>query len=281
MQHKLSESDFQEAILVRQLSCHTRQEWEAGRKAVIDLSTWADIATRHLDTSVRTNQERLLLYVKRKTGRPGRYAKLNLDRDYTLIDCDGPEAFFWYLKTLQARRLIVGVPGEVSDKEHPDKELEVELTADGWEFLDPLERDQIEPGRVFVAMSFNEPRELEDAITGAIKAVGGHAEVVRNPKDGERNQEITERIRSEIVRAEVVVADCSGHRPNVYFEIGYAMGLGRHVVLTCRQEDWDREQHFDTHHYPHLLWKDCEELRKELPDWLRPRLAQKAPGSGS
>jgi hypothetical protein len=51
----------------------------------------------------------------------------------------------------------------------------------------------------------------------------------------------------------------------VYFEAGYALGRGLKVIYTCREDQID-EAHFDTRNYPHILWKDADELKKKLID---------------
>ncbi len=61
------------------------------------------------------------------------------------------------------------------------------------------------------------------AISGAARAVGLRAERVKDMKGDYR---ITDQILAMISRARLVVADLTHERPNVYFELGYARGLG-------------------------------------------------------
>ena len=49
-------------------------------------------------------------------------------------------------------------------------------------------------------------------------------------KDISENKGITDRILSEIRRAEFIVADFTRQRQSVYFEAGFARGLGREVI---------------------------------------------------
>lgn len=46
------------------------------------------------------------------------------------------------------------------------------------------------------------------------------------------------------------------------------MGLGRAVVRTCRKADFG-DAHFDTNHYPHMLWLNNEDLRSQLADRIK------------
>jgi hypothetical protein len=45
---------------------------------------------------------------------------------------------------------------------------------------------------------------------------------------------------SQIRRSKFLIADFTGHRGGVYFEAGYAMGLGLPVFWTCRRDDLDK-----------------------------------------
>jgi nucleoside 2-deoxyribosyltransferase len=60
-----------------------------------------------------------------------------------------------------------------------------------------------------------------------------------------------------------VVADFTGDRGGVYYEAGFAQGLGIPVIWTVR-EDWLDRIHFDTRQYNHIHYATPEELRKAL-----------------
>jgi nucleoside 2-deoxyribosyltransferase len=76
---------------------------------------------------------------------------------------------------------------------------------------------------------------------------------------------INEAILRFIQASKFVVADFSGHRHGVYFETGYSLGLGKPVIYMCSKEDVGIT-HFDTNHYPHLVYRNLEELRKMLTE---------------
>jgi hypothetical protein len=54
----------------------------------------------------------------------------------------------------------------------------------------------------------------------------------------------------------------------VYFESGFAMGLGRDVVWTVRKNEASRI-HFDTSHLHHVIWSDEGDLRTRLTTRIR------------
>jgi hypothetical protein len=101
-------------------------------------------------------------------------------------------------------------------------------------------------------------------------------------------------LKSEIVafieQAEIIVADLTNERPNVYLEIGYAMGLGKktNLILTARADHFpghpDYQQvgkriHFDLQGYDILRWDPnaLDGFREELIGRIRRRRALLAP----
>jgi hypothetical protein len=49
----------------------------------------------------------------------------------------------------------------------------------------------------------------------------------------------------------------------VYFEAGFAMGLGLPVLFSCRA-GWFNQLHFDIRQYNCIKWDDIEDLAKRL-----------------
>ncbi|HEV2175796.1 MAG TPA: hypothetical protein VGW33_01110 [Terriglobia bacterium] len=94
-------------------------------------------------------------------------------------------------------------------------------------------------------------------------------------KDIPENKGITDRILSEIRRAEFLVADFTGQRQSVYFEAGFARGLGREVIWCCREDDLSHV-HFDTRHLGHVAWKDPDDLRRKLEESIRANIVKPA-----
>ena len=74
----------------------------------------------------------------------------------------------------------------------------------------------------------------ENGICPALKAAG--FDPIRIDLE-QHNDDINDRVRAEIRRSRFVVADFTGHRNGVYFEAGFALGLGLPVVWLCRRDE--------------------------------------------
>lgn len=74
--------------------------------------------------------------------------------------------------------------------------------------------------------------------------------------------EILERIR----RAAFIIVDLTDLRPNVFYELGYADGLGGKVIVTARN---GTELPFDVKDIPTILWESQEELGEVLEERIQ------------
>lgn len=74
---------------------------------------------------------------------------------------------------------------------------------------------------------------------------------------------ITDEIYRQISRADILIADVTGLNPNVYYEIGFAHGIGKNVVLLKHFNDESRFP-FDTHDFQHIVYTSAEHLKEEL-----------------
>lgn len=79
----------------------------------------------------------------------------------------------------------------------------------------------------------------------------------------EHNEYIMDRVIGEIRRAPFLVADFTGHRNGVYYEAGFARGIGIPVIHCCRA-DVLIKAHFDTKQLNHVQWTTHQELKERL-----------------
>ena len=149
---------------------------------------------------------------------------------------------------------------------------EYRLTVDGHNHLERAKTPKTT--QVFVAMWFSpEMRDAYDhGIAPGILDAGFTPCRIDDMRDANK---IDDDIIAEIKRSRFVVADMThGHdgvRGSVYFEAGYASGLGRDVIYSCREDCLDKLP-FDTRQYRHIVWKAPEDLRTELAKTIRARI---------
>lgn len=159
--------------------------------------------------------------------------------------------------------LVMAIELEFIGQYHFDKKrYTFSLLVKGWERIAQLRKVRSESKQVFVAMKFGDPeldKVFDDAILPAVEICGYHA--YRIDKD-QHNDKICDKIIAEIKQSAFLIADFSGHRGGVYFEAGFAKGLGIPVIWTCREDDFDN-LHFDTRQFNHIKWS-CEKVFRDL-----------------
>ncbi|MCP5357293.1 MAG: hypothetical protein H7A06_04025 [Pseudomonadales bacterium] len=128
------------------------------------------------------------------------------------------------------------------------------LKVDGWRRVDELSQLRGTGNQAFIAMSFSaDLNNLHlNAMVPAITAAGYSPYRVDM---SEHNGKIDDEIVAQIRRSRFIVADFTGHRGGVYYEAGFAQGLGLPVIWCCRKDDVEN-LHFDVRQYNCLLWND-------------------------
>ncbi len=247
------------------LSNWTRQSHERGRRITLDVDALAEAAAAG-EAPVAVKARKLLQAFASREDHPGGAAVLSLELDYPLLDVGSRSEMVFFVEYLLRAGLIDGRTYPKGVEGDADETVRAGVTFEGWQFLEPLRKTQMVPGRVFVAMSFHE--DLDEAYQNGIEPAIAAAECEpRMLKGMIHSENISNKILAEIAQAEFVVADMTHGSHGAYFEAGYAMALGRKVVFTCREDHWS-SIHFDTAQYPYIKWSDTADLREKLCDWL-------------
>jgi hypothetical protein len=130
---------------------------------------------------------------------------------------------------------------------HPFK-----ISPTGWDYLYSLKTGNKESKIGFCAMWFDDSVTSlwTDAIYPAIEHAGFEPKRI---DQHEHNNKIDDEIIAMLRQSKFVVADYTGNRGGVYFEAGFALGLGLPVIWTCRN-DFLEQIHFDTRQYNFITW---------------------------
>jgi len=216
-------------------------------------------------------QNKLLKALELLTAYPGKEVVLIPEHEVSLAWAQNKEEFEYYVKSLTDRGLI-----EIANPEtrsFDDPLYPMVITAYGWEHLEQNEINLTEKTQGFVAMSFDKALlpVYENAIAPAIESTGYRPYRVDSKPHLER---IDAKIISEIKNSRFIVADVTQQKAGVYYEAGYAHGLGIPVIWCVRRDDLDKV-HFDTRQYNHILWENEEELKEKLHDVILATIGKK------
>lgn len=130
----------------------------------------------------------------------------------------------------------------------------------------------------FVAMWFN-PVMSDIYETGIAPAIEAAGYVPYRVDRHEHNNRIDDEILAGIRRCQFMVADFTqgedGPRGGVYYEAGFASGLGKQVIHTVRRDQIELV-HFDTSHVNHILWDKAEDLHASLANRIGATVGSRA-----
>jgi hypothetical protein len=114
---------------------------------------------------------------------------------------------------------------------------------------------------VFVVMSFADKPELTDALESfksVCKEYGYECSIVSEKNTSQR---ILPEIWKRIKGCAFVIVDLSDDRPNVYYELGFAEGLGKPIIVTAKE---GTDLPFDTKDIPVCFWNGQTALKEAL-----------------
>jgi nucleoside 2-deoxyribosyltransferase len=204
---------------------------------------------------VATKVQKLLSAVARRSKQPGDWIEFRDATDPPLAYSAGVGEWIYLTEYAKAR-------GWVEKQRDGGKDImQLRLTPAGWEELQRRPRTESSTG--FVAMSFKEVMHdtYKNAILPAVRDDCGFD--CRRIDAKEYNGAIIDEIKAEIRQTRFVVADVTHHSNGVYYEAGFADGLGVPVIWACSSDDAE-ETHFDTKHLNQIRWTSHEDFRKRL-----------------
>jgi hypothetical protein len=237
------------------VSIATRQAWARGERLSLSPDNWQELADAGRSMRVSAKIEGALRRICDEAQRPGGALPVNPSLDYSLFGAVNSAELTTYLSHLQAENLVTGPITLGGDGNYSP-------TIKGWQAIEPMTSAGGEPGRCFVAMWFADDLDVVYQ-TGFVKALEECGFRPYRVEEDPTNKAVIDTILAEIRRAHFVVADFTGNRPSVYYEAGFARGIGREVISTCREGETSSLA-FDTRHLGHVVWKDAEDLRVKL-----------------
>ncbi len=144
------------------------------------------------------------------------------------------------------------------------------ITPRGWAYIDSFHQANPNSQIGFIAMWFSDSvNDAWQAIDNGIRNAGYKPFRVDQKQ---HNNKIDDEIIAGIRGSKFLVADLTGHRGGVYYEAGFAQGLGLEVIWLCRSTDMEK-MHFDIRQYNTIFWEQDKlaDLTKALKDRIEAR----------
>jgi hypothetical protein len=133
---------------------------------------------------------------------------------------------------------------------------QLKLTMAGWDRYQALKRAEIVSRTAFMAMQFGD-QELNHVVDHCFRPAVERARFeLRVLTDKQPAGLIDDQLRVALRTSRFIIADLTHGNKGAYWEAGFAEGLGRPVIYTCRKTVWDeRKTHFDTNHLVTIIWE--------------------------
>lgn len=144
----------------------------------------------------------------------------------------------------------------ISDTASTMDVMRIKIRPTGWAHLETLKKVNANQKQGFVAMWFTDELQViyDEIISPAIIASGY---IPHRVDQREHNDKIDDEIIAQIRKSRFVFADFTGQRGGVYFEAGFAKGLGLEVFWSCH-EDEINDLHFDIRQFNCITWNKSE-----------------------
>lgn len=204
----------------------------------------------------------ILQYLAKNSRYDGSVIKINNENKYLIFLCDTTDdkenqfefIYDYLLKNDYIRQRNDGI----------------QLLPKGYEEIYEYEKNPVNLKNAFVAMKFgNETNYIREAIRAGIKDAGYIAVYI---DEKIHNHQIVPVMLDEIRNSRFLVMDCTYNNLGAYYEAGIALGLGKEVIITCKNETLDSENkerpHFDIAQKQILYWDTEEELKTKLTQWI-------------
>lgn len=130
------------------------------------------------------------------------------------------------------------------------------------------------PNKALVIMSYTQVEPVATELANAFDSFKGACEAYRYRCDrvtetNTKDTSIVAEILKQVTDSAFVIADLTELKQNVFFELGFARGLGKRVIVTAKE---GTELPFDVKDIPVTFWRPIDplRLRTNLIERLRP-----------
>jgi hypothetical protein len=212
---------------------------------------------------------------------PGEPHRIQFPHYRSIFGAVDIDAFNAYLKWLIETGWITGINAGTLDS--GAAVIDAKLSPSGWKRYAELTSSGKYSRDAFMAMPFNNPEidaVFKDYFVPAAERAGFK---LRRNVDAQPAGLIDDVMRVQIRTSRFVVAELTHHNRGSYWEAGFAEGLSKPVIYTCRADifehhDLAQRTHFDTNHLATVVWKPdaMPDAAKRLTAMIRSTLPSEA-----
>lgn len=220
-----------------------------------------------MPASIEEKADAILKYIKYRTSYPSENVTINNINDASICFAKNHEELNYLLDFLKEMGYIKLTSGETNDQKY-------QLTVKGVDHLSSLEKINMNSNNCFIAMNFDNVYDdfYRKVIFPAVQAAKYKPiRIKESIEEDDSCEKIDDKIILEMKKARFMVADFTDQRQCVYYEAGFAEGMGIRVIRCCKQED-AKTLHFDTRNYIHLIWNQDESTWENFKNRLYQRI---------
>jgi hypothetical protein len=201
-----------------------------------------------------------VLWLGLNTPHPGFVREIEYPEFKALLGAVGPGSFGQILQSLKNSNWIQG-----DLYSHAGSSLLVlgncQLTNEGLRRFRELSKASADSRHAFMAMKYDDSELdmiFQQHFAPAVKRTGLE---LRRLDQGQPAGLIDDQLRVQIRTCRLLICDLTHGNRGAYWEAGFAEGLGRPVIYTCREDVFKdpanvNHPHFDTNHFVTVLWNE-------------------------
>ena len=219
--------------------------------------------------------ENMIIWLAENLRHPGDQVHLSHQTFQAIVGAADATGFEWVLRSAYENGWVAGL--ESSGLGETFSLLNASLTLSGWQWYRDIGRHK-RSRMAFMAMKYGDPvlePIVNDHFAPAVELAGFK---LRRLDDDPEAGLIDNRLRVEIRRSRLLIADLTHDNRGAYWEAGFAEGLDLPVIYTCEAMKLNEGVHFDTRNCLIVPWnaKKPELAADELKATIRNTLPDEA-----
>ena len=256
-EHNLKDKDYDDKRHI--FSGITRYNFEDGRIVNFSLHYKKEyLSSALIPKDQFEKMDRILLYISKICKDDVKYEPVDSSLEYPIAFAKDYTEFQRYLNIIHTQFKWV------DRASNNGGQTCYRLNSNGWKQLLEIKK-RTSTNQIFVAMPFDKKKMGDAWESGYEPAIKESKYTPFRVDKKQHNEKIDDEIIAGIRRSYCLVADVSYKNPGVYYEAGFAKGLGLHVIWTCKKRYFKKNKpHFDTQQYNHILWDNPEDLCSKL-----------------